>query len=64
MLPTLIVFAFMLNELNSFSWIAIVIGGYIGYVIYNRNFLLKKIDLITLISSVGIGFILMCIKMA
>ncbi len=64
MLPIFIVFAFMMNELNSFSWIAIVIGGYIGYVIYNRNFLLKKIDLITLISSVGIGFILMCIKMA
>ena len=63
MLPIYIIFSFMLNELGSFSWIAIVIGGYIGYVIYNRNFLLKKNDLIVLASSVGIGFILMCTKL-
>ena len=36
----------------------IIIGGYILYVIYNRTFKIKKIDLIVLLSTATFGIIL------
>ncbi len=63
MIPIYVISLFLFNEFNNVSWIAIVIGGYLGYVIYNRNFLIKKRDLIVLISSIGVGMIFMIIKL-
>ncbi len=62
-LPIIIVSCYAICELSNPSWLAIIIGGYIGYVIYNRNFLLRKIDLITLLVSEGLGFALMLTKL-
>ena len=63
LLPIFIVFTFMICDLSSLSWVAVAIGGYIGYVIYNRHFNLRKTDWIVYLSSVGIGFILMALKL-
>ena len=62
-LPVIIVSGYATCEISNPSWIALIIGGYIGYVIYNRNFLLRKIDLITLLASEGLGFALMLTKL-
>ena len=62
-IPTFIVSLFMICEIDNYSWIAVVIGGYIGYVIHNRSFLIRKNDLIVLLVSVAIGFGLMCVKL-
>ncbi|MBR6071417.1 MAG: hypothetical protein IKP77_01125 [Acholeplasmatales bacterium] len=64
MLPILIVSLFLFCEVSNFSFIAIVIGGYIGYAIYNRHFLLKKNDLIVFSISLILGFGLMFLKLA
>ena len=63
LLPIFIVSTFMISDLGSLSWVAVAIGGYIGYVIYNRHFNLRKTDWIIYLASVGIGFILMAVKL-
>ena len=62
MLPIFIISLFMMLEFKMFIWIGVVIGGYIGYVIYDRNFLLRKKNLITLVICIIIGMGLMGIK--
>ena len=63
-LPIFIISLFVLNDLRYLTWIAVIVGGYIGYVVYNRNFRLRKNDIIVFVLSVGVGFMLMCIKLA
>ena len=63
MLPIFIISLFMMLDFEIFIWIGVVIGGYIGYVIYDRNFLLRKKNLITLVTCIIIGMGLMGIKL-
>jgi len=63
MIPIYIISLFLFCEYKNFSFIAIIIGGYIAYVIYNRNFLIRKWNLITFIICVSTGFGLMAIKL-
>ena len=46
------------NSLNILNITLVIIGGYICYVIYNRTFKIKKVDLIVLLSSATFGILL------
>ena len=51
----------LLMSSTNLVFIAIIIGGYIGYVIFNKNFKLKKNDWIAYAISVGVGIIFMIV---
>lgn len=57
-LPTMIIALLAQCELSAFTFVAVIVGGYIGYVIYNRHFKLRKNDWLIFIISSGVGFIL------
>ncbi len=60
-LPAMIVSLLAQCKFSDYVFIAILVGGYIGYVIHNRHFKLRKYDWISFIVSSGVGLILMYI---
>lgn len=57
LIPIYIIGLFILCQNQLVYDMFIIIFGYVGYVIYNRTFKIKKSDLITFIATVALGFI-------
>ena len=58
LLPIYSICLYSLTNLSFYYLVIMAISSYIGYIIYNRSFKIKLIDLILLLSSNVIGFIL------
>ena len=60
-LPIMIISLLSICDLSDPLFVAVFIGGYIGFVIYNKHFKLRKNDWFIYIISSGVGFILLLV---